>query len=330
MPEYYLYINTAWIVDVDTVYHYYTEIHDSGMESGGYEYQAYTRSADGLKDTILIASGVMSCWVNEYTPDGKLLSRKELQLQSSQDSRRIWIEGWTIYNEYDSDGRIIATKRYGYDKAPVYSMIYEYAGSSVLPSTVTAVDVDKNITVVKKFGIEPTADGYVFEETAETSDHTRNTVKRDTTVLEYVFDSEKRLIRAGDVVYTWLEDGGYIETAAYRTVYYNSKGYPEKMRYSYLYDGANVEAETVYSYISTSQQPQSPAPAEAVSGEEVYGTENGIVVKSANPVRATIYTVDGKLVKQTSVNEDGGLIGLPGGLYIVRTEKASYKVFVGK
>lgn len=325
MPEYYPYINAARIVDADSIYYNETTYNGIFPNSG---YKKYTRSADGLKDTILTSIGLMSCRVDEYFPDGKLISRKELIPERAQDYSTLWAEEQTTYNEYDSDGRIISTIVYDMDKNLIVSWTYEYTGNSVIPATVISTEINRP-TTVKKFSIRHTATGYVFEQITESTDYVHNTVRRDTTEREYVFDPENRLIRAGDAVYTYPEEGGYVETLSYRTGYYNRQGYPEKF---YTYYGGELVQMTEITYFSneSQQNPNPPQPTDAVSGEKVYAARNGVVVQSANPVSVTVYSIDGKLVKKTFVDGNNGLIKLPGGFYIVKTEKASYKVFVGR
>ena len=151
--------------------------------------------------------------------------------------------------------------------------------------------------------------------------------------MEYVFDSEDRLIRAGEKTYSYFEDG-FVEFDPQRsnTMYYLSEnGYRLKR---IVYQGtleqlAHAEIwETEYLY--KADNPNNPSSNTSIENRlrKVYSTDGAVIVHSDIPETTRIFSVSGILVRTIQTVPGIQSIPLPKGFYFILTGDKAYKVMV--
>lgn len=279
--------------------------------SGGYE--VIKRSADGLTETTYLGYGLSSDHIYVYSEDGQLLSWKQLHYYENNQ----FYQDEALY-KYDTKGRLIAT----------YSIYH-----------ITESDTLENERYIYLDDLTQYTDsGYIHTTVSIKTIRNNNKPeeKRDTIVTEYVFDNQKRLIRAGKNTYTYFDDGS-VMMAVYsisdlqpfnqKTVYINDEnGYCQGFKRYILKNNIwhlNESHEITYYY---KNDPQSNASI-AKNSQNVYGVEGGIVATTEMDIPVRIYTLNGQLIKRTIANPNQ-LIPVLKGVYIVIIDKQAYKVVV--
>jgi len=268
------------------------------------------RSEDGLTDIIYYSGGVVTTSTCIYDISHKLISEKvDYGLP------------YYIYYIYDQKGRV---------KSTTYCLESELQGRT---SEYIHTYLDDQTVY--------TDSGYVFtmiEEERRWPKPLENPdsiiIKKDTLVTEYVFDTQNRLIRAGNERYAYLESGEIICTNIYdsekNTKYessYNKNGLRQKTNRYLLRNGVweLEDIEKVFYYkdgvpVSTELVTENILPV-------VYGTRGGVILTAETEQPVRIYIFNGQLIKQVNAVPDQ-LIPLPRGVYIVVVGSQSCKVVV--
>jgi hypothetical protein len=153
--------------------------------------------------------------------------------------------------------------------------------------------------------------------------------------VEYVFDAEEHLIRAGEIIYSYFEDG-----------YSEFLGSFEKMTYHFLENGYLAKRiffqkihedgewfqkemwETEYGYKDDNpNNPNGNVMLETAS-RKVYGMAGAIMIHSDKPETVWIYSVSGLFIRYLQTVPGSQSIFLPKGFYIVVADNQIYKVIV--
>jgi len=158
-------------------------------------------------------------------------------------------------------------------------------------------------------------------------------VKKDTLVTEYVFDTQNRLIRAGEEYYSYQENGGIIHTFYNGAKdektenYYDKEGFLRKSTDCIRsQDEWNILKYTLISHYKNGI-PLLIDPLVTNMQSIAYGTKGGVILTTETGQLLRIYTFNGQLVKQVNAVPDQ-LIPLPRGAYIVVVGSRSCKVVV--
>jgi len=153
--------------------------------------------------------------------------------------------------------------------------------------------------------------------------------------IEYVFDSEDRLIRAGEVRYSYFEDGYEEILGSYEkmTYIFLANGYLSKRTF-YQKQHENGEWflketwETTYRY--TSDNPNNPNGNTTIetTSRKAYGVNGAVMIQSDKMEKVRIYAVSGLLIRELQTSPGNQSIALSKGFYIVLIEDKAYKVMV--
>lgn len=151
--------------------------------------------------------------------------------------------------------------------------------------------------------------------------------------IEYVFDFEGRLVRAGEITYSYFEDGFVeIDPRSYNTMYYLSENGYRLKRIAYqgtLDQWPNAEIwETEYLY--KADNPYNPSSIATIENrlQKVYGTDGAVIIHSDVPETTRIFSVSGILIRNIQTIPGVQSIPLPKGFYFVLTGDKACKVTV--
>lgn len=278
----------------------------------------YTRSKDGLRDTLYIGSGIARDEERVYSADGKLITYKEDLIRQDQ-IEELGYDANEVFNySYDSMGRILRIDRQvnNPDKFTT-STIYDYDNNQI-----RHIEPDKNNQAVETITyIHYTDSGYQCI-------HNKDTI-------EYVFDKKNRLICKKDVPekeyatsvinYSYT-DNGYIKyTKDFKEEYTFSKSGYQIARYALKENGEyklTSQTEATYLY---KDDPQSNVILD--NQQSVYGTNGAIIVLAETGKTIHIYNLNGQLVKKADA-QSGTSIPMSPGIYIVISDNQPYKIRV--
>lgn len=289
--------------------------YDGKNEYVGGGYEVIKRSADGLTETVRVYYGLISDHIYTYSEDGRYISWKELEDIYGQGK---YVRAEVLY-EYDIKGRLIAT--------------YTVDNTIAEPDT-----LESERCIYLDDLAQYTDSGYIHATVKISIDRYNGEVKEkgDTIVTEYVFDDQKRLIRAGIRTYTYFDDGSVMMTV-------NQKPYPvyldRKTEYYNNADGYFIGSKTYVwrnsmwnsyesgevSYFYNDEPQSSVSVSEPL--QKVYGIEGAIVVTAENDVPVCVYTLSGQLIKKV-IAQPHESIPMPKGLYVVIMKGRPYKVLV--
>ena len=159
-------------------------------------------------------------------------------------------------------------------------------------------------------------------------------IKVDTSATEYVFDNQDRLVRAGNIRYYYLPDGGLkIVTCGMggirktEVISDNERLNSKTISYA-LVNGKWKILEYEESHSFKDGVPLAIAPVVVDMQLVAYGTRGGIILPTEadrQPVR--VYDFSGRLVKRVNTVSDW-FISLPRGMYVVVSGNCSCKVVV--
>lgn len=295
---------------------YYSEQNSIDYEKEGYS--VYKRTSDGLTDSIYTGYGISSLFIYQYSPEGKLLLKKDGMFPLLKGTKFV----------YDPQGRMIADTSF-YDNQKIAVTTYTYKTDTVLIDYEDFEDV--GYSVKRQLSYQYTDSGYI-EKTIQIN-RNGEVSQIDTIKNEYIFDASNQLIRGGDYQYTYLESGGYMqsyESKYYKSKkYFNDKGYATKElieTYSNII-GDWTLFEWTAEYFYNPDNPNPIIPIE-VSVSQVYGVKEGVIAEVVNPAWAYIYSISGQLVKKVWIEAGKQCIPLAKGIYVVTIGKDSYKVAV--
>lgn len=271
----------------------------------------YRRSADGLIDTVFHLSGAGWIDMQIYSPDGRLITYKNLHRAAIPNNYTLIPYDEENYS-YTADGRIESIVYQSY-MSDLSSVIYYDYSRHLITKTYKREDKEGLEELTR---IEYTDSGYVATKYAV------DIVEKDTTyqlkrTIEYIFDSEGRLIRKihdCKINYSYKNQGYYCNGTTY---IFNEDGFIQEIKgtettwFKYIYYGDNPQSAIL---ISNDSQP-------------VYGMDGFIVVTTECKAPVCIYDINGQLVKKATVfaNEP---IPMAKGIYIVTVNNCSYKVGV--
>ena len=153
--------------------------------------------------------------------------------------------------------------------------------------------------------------------------------------IEYVFDSEERLIRAGDILYSYFEDGYEEILSSYEKMTYHflTNGYLSKriFRQKLQEDGEWFVSQTwEIEYRYTSDNPHNPNNNTTIetTPRNAYAVEGAVIIQSGQMETVRIYTVSGLLVRELQTTPGIQSVALSKGFYIVLLDGKIYKVMV--
>lgn len=264
------------------------------------DYMIYRHDLGGLIDTMDGGGCVNIPQIFKYSTDGKL---------------RTWELLLGIFSDftYDEQGRILSITS-GYNRSTIKEeaeiTFYDYEANIIsLESIENGVSTS---SVVCR--IQYTDSGYVA-------------AYEGGSTVEYIYDKQHRLIRGGDVLYVYT-DNGYIETEGDdRTEYaFEDHGYlSESKRYKKELDSWVFTGSTQYSYLFSPPLANEPV----LNKDKIHGVNGALVVELSETSQVIVYSLEGKLVLSRRI--EGGeqvSIRLPAGFYMIRTDNGSYKTFV--
>ena len=229
-----------------------------------------------------------------------------------------------IVREYDTDNRLISTYRVRRPDDPFISpeiekiLLYEYK-----------YDSSGRLTSLAWWSLPGIFENYDYSTIVYTdSSYILNQI-------EYVFNAEDQLIRAGGLAYTYFKDGyteiqGSFEKMSY---YFQENGYQSQK----LFFQKSLEDEEWYlqttwetTYRYKDDNPHNPSGNAVIETptRKVYGVDGAVVIQSDKPETVQIYTISGAMIRNIQTGTGSQSIALPKGFYIVRTDDQVYKVMV--
>jgi len=153
--------------------------------------------------------------------------------------------------------------------------------------------------------------------------------------VEYVFNSEEYLIRAGGITYSYFENGyeEILGSHEKRTYHFLENGYLSKRTF---YQRVQEEGEwlkkesweTDYRYKDDNPHNPTGNIVFKTTSLNVYGTDGAAVILSDNPVKVRIFSIIGTLVRDIQTASSCQSIHLPKGIYLVMIEGKTYKIMV--
>jgi hypothetical protein len=153
--------------------------------------------------------------------------------------------------------------------------------------------------------------------------------------IEYVFDSEDRLVRAGEVAYNYFEDGyeEILNSFEKMTYHFLESGYLSKRTFhrKLQADGqwfVSETWETEYRYKDGNTNNPSSNIAIDTAFPKVYGTEGAAMIHADKPEKVLIFSIAGTLIRNVQTVSGNQSIHLPKGIYFVVIENQTYKVMV--
>jgi len=273
------------------------------QEHNGTVQTQFKHSNNGLSDTITTYSCVIAETIATYSEDGKLVYRKDDDM----------IETEFIY---DSDNRIqsINTTLYGYigyDKFAngTETTYFDYTQNTIQFKSYRGGNLYKESLTY----IQYTDSGYI----------TRINEKE----TEYVFDSEQRLIRNGNIKYDYFENG-YTETnnSTKREYHFLDNGYWSKYL---VYTLTNADWKLAETAILTYDDDKPNSNKEIKTNSyKVSTTKGGIIIETELPIQVAIHSLSGQLIKMKRISTGKEVLTISKGIYIVTIGKESHKIII--
>ena len=296
----------------------YKEYNGQGEKTGDY-YSIYRHDTSDTLDFVTTYWGSVRNALYEYDSKERfILVSNDVEMDDETGMLKIWI--WSEY-QYDAKGRVISRDDYSVRTETHRTTTYLYTEDSIVSSGVLDDGYLKEITLID----EKTDNGYTARHITEMQYGA--ILKHDTVVKNYVFDEQNRLIRAGNIKYTYPREGGYrseeidLEGEVKKVHWYDEHGYL-KTQENYV-DSRLTSSLDIY-YYNTSE---SNVPVEfGLTG--VYGAKGVIVITVEKPSIVRIYSVAGKLVGQTSIGVGTAHIPIPAGIYVVSIDGKACKIAV--
>jgi len=272
-------------------------------EHNGTVLTQFKHSENGLTDTITTYSCLIAETIATYSEDGKLVFRKDDDMFETDFS-------------YDSEGRIQSK----------YTTIYGYRGIDekfIDGTETTDFDYVQNTIHFKGY-----REGKLYKESLTYIQYTDNgyITKTNGVQTEYVFDSQQRLIRNGDIIYDYFENG-YTETTKSRKseYYFLENGYWSKYVEYILKDGNWEHTETVnFTYDDLPDSNQEIK----TNSYKVSTRKGGIVIETEAPAQIAIYSINGQLINMKRISAGKEVFNISKGLYIVNIGRESHKIIV--
>ena len=283
----------------------------------------YKRSKDGLRDTVFDYSGVIRVREFIYSPEGKLVTLNMLWPDIENKTEQVWITDYATNYEYDAEGRIaVITTVQGNDSG---SKFYDYTANTIVTKTSGGTLIDSIFVVYND-------SGYVC--------HMTDSYYGDYTV-EYVFDSENRLLRSAryrpyfgdksEVLFTY-HDHGYWEYRGdlYKTEYiYFEKESQLKKETAYELTYKGWEVRNSYDYVYHYGDDILDVDQLAIEKTaKIYGVTGGVAIESEAPVQVAIYAFGGQLIERRHFDSGSYQIPMLPGFYLVQAGKDVFKVKV--
>jgi len=220
-----------------------------------------------------------------------------------------------IVHEYDADNRLISIKSKILPAASFYVLIeYEYDSSG-------------RLTRLAEWSLPGVFESYDYSTIVYTDS---SYILND---IEYVFDAEDRLIRAGEITYSYFENGYSENLGPYaKTIYYFlENGYLSKKIFYKLFEEEWIQHtvwETAYRY--KADNPNNPNSNATIKNtlRKVYGIDGAVMIYSGKPETVRIYAVSGLIVRNIQTSPGNQSISLSKGFYIVKMGDQAYKVMV--
>ena len=272
----------------------------------------YKRSKDGLRDTVFSHSGASRIDEYVYSPEGRLVESRELYPARSNATG-------TVY-QYDEEGRIAA-------------IVYNNGGSTIYDySQNTIINRNNKDGTYKMTKVVYNDSGYLCQTTEY---QTVNLSGKDTTILkydtiEYVFDSENRLIRRSGTVFEY-NDNGY---CSYN--YWNKEEFifenefePKKIIYYQLIGNEwKVYGTTNFSYYYDNKMTNANGIPVLINLSKVYGAAGLVVVELEQPAQINIYSINGQLMKRQRLESGRSYVPMVPGIYIAQINNDVFKLNV--
>jgi YD repeat-containing protein len=267
-----------------------------------------------LADTLFIRHS----WANDLYP----AEPSSVAIERSKDGLRDTLFYADYVNrisvrEYDADDRLISVReRIPPDNSFHVIEEYEY-------------DASGRLTKLSEWSVPGVFKNYDYSTIVYTdSSHILNGI-------EYVFDSEDRLIRVGEVTYNYFEDGyeEILNSFDKLTYHFLENGYLSKRIFhrKLQADGQwliNETWETEYRYKDdNTNNPNSNIIIETAF-PKVYGADGAAMIHSDKPEKVRIFSIAGTLVWNVQTASGSHSIPLLKGVYFVVFENKTYKVMV--
>ncbi|GEM_PF-6176794 len=286
----------------------------------------YRYSANHLSDTTYNNS-FSHYWINNYNSNDLIENYKYGQALFSQSES-------IITYKYDKQGRIIEhltedyKTEYSYNKESATSIGYVYSDlhNKWIPSLKLIYTYTANGYELKYYNFED-----------EENDFVEQPYK-----IDYAFDSEGRLLRTDHIFPDKISKGDRYEYSSdgyTRTTYSGEKLYMKEcytfnknddiLKYEKYFTRGDVgkwHVEFIQEYTYYYSEPTSNQMVKSVEFE-VRHTQNGINIITEKEGYFYIYNINGKLVDKVWVS-NGYYIELSQGLYIIKFENISKKVFI--
>lgn len=277
-------------------------------------YSLHKWSSDGYIDTIYAN---MSTLVDFYSKENNKLIRRDFYVGPVETKS---FSSTEFYN-YDNQGR-----------RTTHTMTHYSHGEdgSLTKKDTVIFDYDFSMVVY-------TDSGYIFND------------------IEYIFDKQDRLIRIKkrayeshhhlNVDYTYFDENKGYSKLLYGIL--NPPASESRTKEEYYFDdkGLLINSRTYMQYYADTEWSEweltqdwhdsytfydditSNGLTTAESIHQIYGVEGGISIRTGQPEKVSIYTINGQLLRRNVVN-DYLKVDLPKGLYIVTAGKEAYKVVV--
>lgn len=302
------------------------DFYDEGNFNTTHGRSVYKRSEDGLRDTIFGYSGAIRVTELVYSPEGQLVTLNNLIPDPANITELVFITDSKTNYQYDAEGRIavITTVANGNDEG---SRFFDYTQNTIIAKS-------KNGQVTDSTYVLYTDSGYVC--------HVSDGSYWGNDTLEYVFDSENRLIR--QVKYRPISlYGGKSETV----LEYNDHGYwaindSSKAEYLYFEKESQLKKVSIYEltihgwevyqttdyvlyYGDTALDIDEPCIKKTA---KIYGVAGAVVMELENPMQVTIYSISGQLIQRQYFDSGRFHIPMIPGFYIVQAGKDVFKLKV--
>jgi len=255
---------------------------------------------NGLIDTVYTYYGLIYKDIYTYDTDHKLL-----MIQSCYEPANT-----VNHFKYDTRGRVISIAVFS-EKEPLDTARITYI--TYLDDQTVYTDSGYIHTLIEEIRIES------------------EIIKIDTSATEYIFDSQNRLVRAGNSRYYYLPDDGLkvvTDRGMRKTEVISDKERLNSKTISYaLVNGKWKILEYEESYSFKNGVPLTIEPLIADTKLIAYGMKGGFVLTNETECPVCIYNFNGQLVKRINTIPHQ-LISLPRGVYIVVSGVQSCKVVV--
>ena len=275
-----------------------------------------------MADTIWHVSAFLGDWEHFYPSVGgrTVIRRSEDGLRDTFDVA-YGLRYFLIY-EWDTDNRLIAIKH-------TFDSLDKWDENSFIPRSEYAYDSSGRLAM--ELHAQYPNESYHYDYSTIIYTDSGYILNR----VEYVLDSEGRLIRAGDMHYSYFEDGFtefyFKDNSGEKTDWhFLENGYLSHCKTWKLRDGQWVDfhkEEREYRYKDDNPLKQATA-LEAVENRKVYGVDGAVAIQSDKPETVQIYTISGAMIRNIQTGTGSQSISLPKGFYIVMMGNQAYKVIV--